>query len=91
MENGALFAVPIPEAYEAKGQGIQELVEQAIAESEVNGMSKRGKELTPWLLARVAELTGGESLTSNLALLRNTALVGEQLSSMTRVNLRWFE
>lgn len=83
--------MPIPEAYEAKGQGIQELVEQAIAESEVNGMSKRGKELTPWLLARVAELTGGESLTSNLALLRNTALVGEQLSSMTRVNLRWFE
>lgn len=40
-------------------------------------MNKRGKEVTPWLLARVAELTKGDSMSSNLALLRNTASVGE--------------
>lgn len=76
LENGALFAVPIPQEYEAKGEAIQKLVEQAVAESVANGMSQRGKEVTPWLLARVAELTKGESLGSNLALLRNTAHIG---------------
>lgn len=76
LENGALIAVPIPHEYEEKGEEIQRLVEQAVVESEANGMSKRGKEVTPWLLARVAELTKGDSLSSNLALLRNTAHVG---------------
>lgn len=80
LENGALFAVPIPQEYEAKGESIQKLVAQAVAESEANGMSKRGKEVTPWILARVVELTKGESLESNMALLRNTALVGKILA-----------
>ncbi|KXN90076.1 hypothetical protein AN958_05081 [Leucoagaricus sp. SymC.cos] len=80
LENGALLAVPIPYEYEKKGREIQKLVEQAVVESEANGMSKRGKEVTPWLLNRVAELTKGESMTSNLALLRNTASVGGQIA-----------
>ncbi|KAJ3563446.1 hypothetical protein NP233_g8940 [Leucocoprinus birnbaumii] len=80
LQNGALFAVPIPHDYEEKGAEIQRLVEQAVAESEANGMSKRGKEVTPWLLARVAELTKGDSMASNLALLRNTANVGGQIA-----------
>ncbi|KAF5355714.1 hypothetical protein D9756_003724 [Leucocoprinus leucothites] len=80
LQNGALLAVPIPHEYEAKGAEIQRLVEQAVMESEANGMSKRGKEVTPWLLARVAELTKGGSLASNLALLRNTASVGGQIA-----------
>lgn len=77
LQNGAIFAVPIPQEYEAKGEMIQRLVNQAIAESEANGMSKRGKDVTPWLLARVVELTKGESMNSNMALLRNTARVGK--------------
>lgn len=77
LQNGAIFAVPIPQEYEAKGEMIQGLVNQAIAESEANGMSKRGKDVTPWLLARVVELTKGESMESNMALLRNTARVGK--------------
>lgn len=76
MDNGALIAVPIPEEHQAVGSAIQQAVEQAIEESEANGISKQGKEATPWLLARVAELTGGDSLTANVALLKNTALVG---------------
>lgn len=94
MSMGALFAAPIPEKYEAAGAEIQKAVEQAIQESEENGMSKRGKEVTPWLLNRVSELTGGSSMENSkclhrlvfanrsppypdLALLRNTAFVGE--------------
>lgn len=77
MQNGALIAVPIPEEYEAVGQEIQEYVNQAVLESEQNGISKSGKDVTPWLLDRIAELSSGKSLTSNIALLESTALVGE--------------
>ena len=78
MQNGALIAVPIPEEYEAIGEKIQNWVNQAVSESEQNGVSLSGKDATPWLLDRIAELSGGTSLASNTALLENTALVGEE-------------
>ena len=77
MQNGVVIAVPIPEEYEAAGEDIQKLVKQAVQESEANGVSTSGKDATPWLLSRVAELSHGKSLVSNVALLRNTALIGE--------------
>ncbi|KAF8807351.1 indigoidine synthase A-like protein [Phlegmacium glaucopus] len=80
MQNGALIAVPIPEEYEAVGEKIQLLVNQAVSESEQNGISKSGKDATPWLLKRIAELSNGESLASNIALLKNTALIGGQIA-----------
>ncbi len=79
MDNGILIAAPIPEEHEKVGSSIQQAVDQAVRESEENGMSKRGKEVTPWLLSRIVELTGGESLNSNVALLKNTALIGTVL------------
>ncbi|KAH7925213.1 hypothetical protein BV22DRAFT_1195370 [Leucogyrophana mollusca] len=80
MSNGALFGVPIPEQYEEVGTVLQEAVEQAVRESEELGVSTRGKEVTPWLLKRVGELTQGKSLASNVALIENTALVGGQIA-----------
>ncbi|PIL31886.1 hypothetical protein GSI_06590 [Ganoderma sinense ZZ0214-1] len=80
ISNGAIFAVPIPEEYESVGQELQRAVEQAIRESEANGVSRRGKEATPWLLKRVGELTSGKSLRSNIALIENTATVGGQIA-----------
>ncbi|KAI0669815.1 indigoidine synthase A-like protein [Trametes maxima] len=80
MSNGALFTVPIPESYDEVGQELQRAVEQAVAESEANGISRRGKEATPWLLKRVGELTAGKSLASNIALIENTATVGGQIA-----------
>jgi pseudouridine-5'-phosphate glycosidase/pseudouridine kinase len=77
LQNGALIAVPIPHEYETAGEQIQKFVTQAVLESEENGVSKSGKDATPWLLDRVAQLTGGSSLVSNIALLKNTALIGE--------------
>lgn len=65
MANGTLFAVPIPEQYEAVGQKLQEAVELALAEAEQKGINKLGKEATPWLLKRVGELTQGKSLPSS--------------------------
>lgn len=80
MTNGALFGVPIPERYQEVGEELQRHVEQAVKEAEENGVSRRGKEATPWLLRRVGELTAGRSLTSNVALIENTALVGGQIA-----------
>ncbi|KZT30599.1 indigoidine synthase A-like protein [Neolentinus lepideus HHB14362 ss-1] len=80
MPTGALFAAPIPSAYHAAASKIQEAVEAAVRESEENGMSRRGKEVTPWLLKRVGELTRGESLASNVALIENTAKIGAQIA-----------
>lgn len=77
MGNGALIAVPIPEEYEEAGRVIQLAADQAVAESEEKGIDKLGKDVTPWLLTRIGELTGGSSLTSNIALLKNTALIGK--------------
>ena len=65
MKNGVLFAAPIPEKYHPIGETIQEVVEIAVKEAEENGMSKRGKEVTPWILKRVGELSGGKSLPSS--------------------------
>ena len=76
MQNGALIAVPIAEEYEPAGEQIQKFVNQAVIESEQNGINKSGNDATPWLLNRIAQLSGGSSLTSNIALLKNTALVG---------------
>lgn len=56
---------------------MQECVEQAVLESEQNGINKSGKDATPWLLDRIAGLSGGKSLASNVALLKNTALIGK--------------
>ncbi|KAI0961648.1 hypothetical protein AcV7_000695 [Taiwanofungus camphoratus] len=80
MANGVLFGVPIPEQYEAIGGELQTSIEQALQEAEDSGVSRRGKEVTPWLLKRVGELTGGKSLASNVALIENTALVGGQIA-----------
>jgi pseudouridine-5'-phosphate glycosidase/pseudouridine kinase len=65
MTNGYFFGVPIPQAYEAMGAELQRSVEKAIKESEENGISKTGKDVTPWLLNRIYELTGGRSLESS--------------------------
>jgi pseudouridine-5'-phosphate glycosidase len=48
-------------------------IDQAVAEAEAKGI--RGKDITPFLLARIAELTGGKSRDANLALLINNASV----------------
>lgn len=74
MDNGVLFAAPIPEEGEADGNIIQAAIDQAIAESGEKAIT--GPSATPWLLTRISELTNGKSLAANVALLKNTALIG---------------
>jgi len=73
MRGGVLVVVPIPEADALDGGEIDGWIDQAIAEAERDGVTR--KEVTPHLLARINELTGGASLTANIALVRNNAAV----------------
>lgn len=59
---GTLLAVPIPAEYTEDGAKVQLAVDQAVQESVLQGIDKRGSGVTPWLLNRVYELTKGLSL-----------------------------
>ena len=68
---GMLVTNPIPEEYSMPKDVIDAAIDRAIRECEEKGI--RGKDTTPFLLARVAELTGGDSLASNIQLVFNNA------------------
>ena len=76
FKGGMLVANPIPEEYAMPLDTINAAIDQAIAECNEKGI--KGKETTPFLLARVAELTGGNSLASNIQLVYNNAKVAAQ-------------
>ena len=73
---GMLVTNPIPEEYAMPLSVINQAIDQAIAECNDQGI--HGKETTPFLLARVVELTGGDSLESNIRLVFNNAKVAAQ-------------
>ena len=73
FKGGMLVANPIPEEYAMPLDTITAAIDQAISECNAKGI--KGKETTPFLLARVAELTGGNSLASNIQLVYNNAKV----------------
>ena len=76
LKSGMLVTNPIPEEFAMPKAVIDQAIDQAIAECNANGI--KGKETTPFLLARVAELTGGDSLASNIRLVFNNAKVAAQ-------------
>jgi len=76
MKSGMLVTNPIPEEYAMPKAVIDAAIDQAIGECNEKGI--KGKETTPFLLARVAELTGGDSLASNIRLVFNNAKVAAQ-------------
>ncbi len=80
---GMLVTNPIPEQYAMDKEVIDAAIAQALRECEEKGV--HGKETTPFLLARVVELTGGESLESNIRLvLNNAALAARTACEMCR-------
>lgn len=81
LKGGMLVANPIPEEYSMDKAVIDKAIDQALSECMENGI--HGKETTPFLLARVAELTGGDSLESNIKLVLNNA----KIAALTAVEL----
>ena len=78
MQAGLLVCVPVPAEAELPAPLVEPAIEQALREAEAHGI--RGKAISPFLLARVSELTGEASLRTNLALLENNAHVAAQIA-----------
>lgn len=78
LEGGMVVANPIPEEFEMDYDTINNAIEAAVKEVEEKGIL--GKESTPFLLAKVKEITGGSSLEANIQLVFNNAKVGAKLA-----------
>ena len=79
MKGGMLVTNPIPEKYSMDKAVIDAAIEQALKECSEQGI--KGKETTPFLLAKVVELTGGDSLESNIQLVLNNAAVAAKTAA----------
>jgi len=75
---GLLIANPIPEDKALDAHAIEARIAEAVAEAKAQGVAK--KDVTPFLLGRIAELTGGQSLEANMALVENNAVLAAQLA-----------
>ena len=78
LHGGLLITNPIPEEYALDENLMNQSVNQALKESDEKGI--HGKDVTPFLLRRVVELTGGESLESNIQLVLNNARLGAEIA-----------
>ena len=83
LGGGMLVTNPIPEEYSMDPVRINAAIDQAIAEATARGI--RGKETTPFLLARVKDITGGDSLASNIQLVLNNARLAASVASCLAV------
>ncbi|WP_394779559.1 pseudouridine-5'-phosphate glycosidase [Undibacterium sp.] len=78
LRGGVLVANPVPEADAMPKEEIDAITQQALQEAGSQGVA--GKAVTPFLLNRIKQLTGGRSLATNIALVKNNARVGAQLA-----------
>ena len=81
LKGGMLVTNPIPEEYSMPADVINAAIEKALAEADEKGV--HGKQCTPFLLAKVKDLTGGDSLAANIQLVLNNA----KLAALTAAKL----
>ena len=86
LQGGMLVTNPIPEEYSMDPERINKAIDQAIAECKEKGI--KGKDTTPFLLARIKDITGGDSLASNIQLVLNNARLAAKTSALLDVRLR---
>jgi pseudouridine-5'-phosphate glycosidase len=78
LNGGVVIANPIPKEYEMDATMMNQVISQALEEQEQLGI--KGKESTPFLLSKVKELTGGDSLSSNIQLVYNNAHLAAKIA-----------
>ncbi len=78
LNGGVIIGNPVPEQYAMPNTVIDAAITQALAELDAQGIG--GKESTPFLLKRVAEITGGDSLATNIQLVLNNARVAADIA-----------
>jgi pseudouridylate synthase len=79
FRNAILLTVPVPEAFEIENAELEEILSKALELA--NNKNISGKEITPFLLAQMAEKSGGKTLKTNIALLENNAGIAAQVAS----------
>ena len=79
LKGGIVIANPIPTEFQLDYNSINEIIHSAILESEEKGI--KGKEITPFLLDKVKELTYGKSLEANVQLVYNNAKLAAQIAT----------
>ncbi|MBQ9652701.1 MAG: pseudouridine-5'-phosphate glycosidase [Bacteroidales bacterium] len=80
LEGGMLVTNPIPEEYSMNPDVIDAAISQALSEASAQGI--HGKETTPFLLARIKDITGGDSLASNIQLVLNNARLAAAVAAL---------
>ncbi|MBQ6373784.1 MAG: pseudouridine-5'-phosphate glycosidase [Clostridia bacterium] len=78
LKGGMLVTNPIPEAYSMDPDVINKAIDEAVAEAGRLGI--KGKQTTPFLLAKIKDITGGDSLDSNIRLVYNNACLAAQVA-----------
>ena len=79
LQQGVLITVPIPDGHELASAEAEEAIAAATRLADEQGIT--GKDITPFVLGKVAELTAGRSLESNIALLVNNARIGARIAA----------
>uniref|UniRef100_A0AC34GQA6 Pseudouridine-5'-phosphate glycosidase n=1 Tax=Panagrolaimus sp. ES5 TaxID=591445 RepID=A0AC34GQA6_9BILA len=78
LQQGTLIACPLPEKYSAAGDEIESVIQTAVKECKELKISS--KEVTPFILKRVNEMTKGKSMETNIALLQNNAQIAAKIA-----------
>ena len=80
LKGGMLVTNPIPEEYSMDPARINAAIDEAVAEANAKGI--KGKDTTPFLLAKIKDLTGGDSLASNIQLVLNNARLAARTAAL---------
>lgn len=75
---GMLLTCPVPREYEIPSDKIMPVIEIAVKEAKDKGI--KGRDITPYLLKRIAEITSGKSLATNIELIKNNVRVGTEIA-----------
>jgi len=78
LGGGMIIANPVPKEYALSMEYMNRMLEEAVGAAEKKGI--KGKKLTPYLLNKIKELTGGKSLKANIELLKDNARVGAKIA-----------
>ena len=80
LKNAILLTVPVPPKHELESAELEEILYNALKKAEKQNVS--GKEITPFLLSQMAEMSGGKTLAANIALLENNAEIAAQIACL---------
>jgi pseudouridine-5'-phosphate glycosidase len=79
IESALLVTVPVPVATEVPAEALKKILDQSLDDAEESNVT--GRDVTPFLLARMAQLSEGATLRANIALLENNAHVAARIAS----------